>query len=98
MGVHTAGRGHHDPMDAKTHSDTRRRPAADRAPHDGQSPDREDEHAGTGVDLPVVGHIPYGSVGFVGFLIGLGVAGAVGVLDWPVVAAVGIGYALARRR
>jgi len=33
----------------------------------------------------------------VGFLVGLGVAAAVGVLEWPVVAAVGIGYALARK-
>jgi len=42
-----------------------------------------------------VGHLTYGSVGF---LIGLGIAGAVGALEWPVIAAVGIGYALARKK
>lgn len=82
-------------MDAKTQSDTRRRPAAERAPHNGQRPHHEDEHEDGGIELPVVGHLPYESVGF---LVGLGVAGAVGVLEWPVVAAVGIGYALARKK
>ena len=82
-------------MDAKTHAGTRRGSAANRAPHDGQNHDHQDEHAGTGIDLPVVGHVPYETAGF---LVGLGVAGVVGVLEWPVVAAVGIGYALARRR
>jgi len=42
----------------------------------------------------MVGHVPYQSLGF---WAGLGVAGVAGVIDWPVVAAVGIGYALARR-
>jgi hypothetical protein len=50
--------------------------------------------AGPGIDLPVIGHVEYTSVGF---LAGLGVAGAVGVIEWPVAAAVGIGYALARK-
>ena len=82
-------------MDAKTHAGTRRSSAANRAPHDGQHPEHQDDQAGTGIDLPVLGHVPYESVGF---MVGLGVAGVVGVLEWPVVAAVGIGYALARRR
>jgi hypothetical protein len=82
-------------MDARTRSDPRRRPAAQRAPHNGQRPDHHDEHADGGIDLPVVGHLTYESVGF---LVGLGVAAAVGVLEWPVVAAVGIGYALARKK
>jgi hypothetical protein len=81
-------------MDAKTQSSSRRGSAAERVPHDGHRPDHGDEHARAGIDLPVVGHLPFESVGF---LVGLGVAGAVGVLEWPVVAAVGIGYALARR-
>jgi hypothetical protein len=87
-------------MDAKTQSNARRSSAASqrtsaaqRAPHNGQRPDHHDEHAG--IDLPVVGHLPLESVGF---LVGLGVAGVVGALEWPVVAAVGIGYALARRK
>jgi hypothetical protein len=46
------------------------------------------------MDIPVLGRVPYQSIGF---LAGLGVAGAVGVIEWPVVAAVGVGYALARR-
>lgn len=82
-------------MDAKTQSDPRRRAAAQRAPHNGQRPDHQEEHADGGIDLPVVGHLTYETVGF---LVGLGVAGVVGVLDWPVVAAVGIGYALARKK
>jgi hypothetical protein len=83
-------------MDAKSQSDTRRRPAAQRAPHNGQRPPDEDEHDdGGGIDLPVVGHLAFDSVGF---LVGLGVAGMAGVLEWPVVAAVGIGYALARKK
>jgi hypothetical protein len=82
-------------MDAKTQPSSRRRSAAERAPHDGHGPEHRDEHAGAGIDLPVVGHLPVESLGF---LVGLGVAGVVGVLEWPVVAAVGIGYALARRK
>lgn len=81
-------------MDAKTQSATRRRSPADRAVHDGAHPDYQHEHAGAGVDLPVVGHVEYKTVAF---LAGLGVAGTVGAIEWPVVAAVGIGYALARR-
>lgn len=61
--------------------------------HNGNDHDRHD-HPGPGIDLPVVGHVEYQSAGF---LVGLGVAGAVGVIEWPVAAAVGIGYALARR-
>jgi hypothetical protein len=94
MGVRPGQSGQHALMDAKTQSGTRRRPAAERAPHNGQRPDHQ-EQADGGIDLPVVGHITYESVGF---LVGLGVAGAVGVLEWPVVAAVGIGYALARKK
>jgi hypothetical protein len=82
-------------MDAKTRSDPRRRPAAQRAPHNGQRPDHQGARADGGIDLPVVGHLTYETVGF---LVGLGVAAAVGVLEWPVVAAVGIGYALARKK
>jgi len=81
-------------MDAKTQSGTGRRPAAQRAPHNGQRSDHEGDHADAGIDLPVVGHLTFESAGF---LVGLGVAAAVGVLEWPVVAAVGIGYALARK-
>ena len=82
-------------MDAKTQPYSGRRSATERSPHDGHGPDHRDEHAGAGIDLPVIGHLPVESVGF---LVGLGVAGVVGVLEWPVVAAVGIGYALARRK
>lgn len=94
MSVHPGQPGQHILMDAKTQSYSRRSPAAQRAPHDGHGSDHRDDHGG-GIDLPVVGHLPVESVGF---LVGLGVAGAVGVLEWPVVAAVGIGYALARRK
>jgi len=95
MGVRPGQSGQHVLMDAKTQSDTRRRPAAQRAPHNGQRPHDEGEHEDGGIDLPVVGHLTYASVGF---LIGLGIAGAAGALDWPVIAAVGIGYALARKK
>ena len=83
-------------MDAKTQSGTRRNSTADRAAHDGEhhEHDHDHEHAGAGIDLPVFGHVPYKSAGFIA---GLGVAGAVGVIEWPVAAAVGIGYVLARR-
>jgi hypothetical protein len=80
-------------MNDKTETDSRRRSPADRAARNG---DRHEERRPmpAGMDLPVFGHVPYTSLGFVA---GLGVAGAAGVIEWPVVAAVGIGYALARR-
>jgi hypothetical protein len=85
-------------MAAKSETSAGRSTTADRAAHNGNDhngaeQDRHD-HAGPGIDLPVVGHVEYKSAGF---LIGLGIAGAVGVIEWPVAAAVGIGYALARR-
>jgi len=94
-GVYVGKPGQDSLMDAKTQAETRRGSTTQRAPHDGHRPYPQDERAGPGIDLPVVGHIPYESIGF---LVGLGVAGAVGVLEWPVVAVVGAGYALARRR
>ncbi len=88
--------GQKDVMDTKTQTNARRSSAAeDRAARDPGEHLRHDYDVGPGIDLPVVGHVEYKSVGF---LAGLGVAGAVGVLDWPVAAAVGIGYALSRRR
>jgi len=89
--------GQHDLMDAKTQSDTRRGSPTGRAAHDGDGHDHHEhqhEQAEAGIDLPVFGHVEYKTVGF---MAGLGVAGAVGVIEWPVVAAVGIAYALARR-
>jgi hypothetical protein len=83
-------------MDAKTETNARRSTPAGRATqaaHNGNKQYRHDQ-AGPGIDLPVVGHVEYTSAGF---LVGLGIAGAVGVIEWPVAAAVGIGYALARR-
>ena len=77
-------------MDEKT--DTRRRPEAGRAAHNGAQ--HQHEHEPPGMDLPFFGHVPYKSIGF---LTGLGVVGAAGAIEWPVVAAVGIGYVLARR-
>lgn len=47
-----------------------------------------------GMDVPGVGHVSYPSLGFLG---GLAVGAAVGLLEWPVAAAVGVAYALARR-
>jgi hypothetical protein len=70
----------------------RRKSANGQAGHD--SRDHAHEHYAAGMDLPVFGHVAYKSLGF---WAGLGVAGAVGVIEWPVVAAVGVGYALARR-
>ncbi len=81
-------------METKTQSDTRRSSPAGRAAHNGEHHDHEHAQAGAGIDLPVVGHVPYKSAGFIA---ALGVAGAVGVIEWPVAAAVGIGYALSRR-
>ena len=77
-------------MTETSDTESQHRPAEDQPPPDGEHP-RSD---GAGIDLPVVGHVPYKSVAFVA---GLGIAGAVGVIDWPVAAAVGLGYALARR-
>lgn len=76
-------------MTESTQSESRRRPAAAPEAHD-----TDHHHDEAGIDLPVFGHVPYKSVAF---LAGLGVAGAAGAIDWPVAAAVGIGYALARR-
>jgi hypothetical protein len=70
----------------------RRKSANGQAGHDGH--DHAHEQQAAGLDLPVFGHVAYKSLGF---WAGLGVAGAVGVIEWPVVAAVGAGYALARR-
>jgi len=79
-------------MDAKTQSANRRAASPNRnVTHDEH---HDHEHPEPGIDLPVLGHVEYKSVGF---LAGLGVAGALGAIEWPVAAAVGIGYALARR-
>jgi len=80
-------------MNDKTETGTRRGSATDRIAHNGEAQE-EQRQVPAGMDLPVFGHVPYTSLGF---LAGLGVAGAAGVIDWPVAAAVGIGYALARR-
>ncbi len=77
-------------MSEKT--DTRTSPEGERAAYNGAH--HQHEHEPMGLDLPFVGHVPYKSVGF---LAGLGVAGAAGAIEWPVVGAVGIGYVLARR-
>jgi len=83
-------------MNEKARSDTRRRPPADRAAHNGDHHEQEHQHdhQPAGIDLPLLGHVSYKSLGL---WAGLGVAGAAGVIEWPVAAAVGIGYALARR-
>jgi len=81
-------------MEAKTQTAARSGSAAGRAAHDGESRGQRTELPGPGIDLPFVGHVEYKSAGF---MIGLGVAGVVGAIEWPVVAAVGIGYALARQ-
>jgi hypothetical protein len=90
------GRAQPEGMNEKSGTDTRRRSPADRAAHNGEQRehDQRRDHQAAGIDLPVLGHVPYKSLGF---LAGLGAAGAVGVIEWPVVAAVGVGYALARR-
>lgn len=79
-------------MTESTETENRRRPPADKAVK--AAGDGDHRHDAAGIDLPVFGHVPYKSVAFVA---GLGVAGAAGVIEWPVVAAVGIGYALSRR-
>jgi hypothetical protein len=76
---------------SKSGSD-RRKSTNGQAEHNGRNQAHEDHSAG--MDLPVFGHVAYRSLGF---WAGLGVAGAVGVIEWPVVAAVSVGYALARR-
>jgi hypothetical protein len=85
-------------MDARTAANARRNTGRSaptgRAAHNGNEEYQRDQ-PGPGIDLPVVGHVEYKSAGF---LAGLGIAGAVGVIEWPVAAAVGIGYALARRQ
>ncbi len=81
-------------MDAKTQARPRRGASAGRAEHNGERHDHPPEQPGPGIDLPVFGHVEYRSVGF---MAGLGLAGALGAIEWPVAAAVGIGYVLARR-
>lgn len=81
-------------MDAKNQANPRRSSPAGRAARNGEHHDHQYGKDGAGIDLPVFGHVEYKSVGF---MVGLGVAGAVGAIEWPVVAAVGIGYALAKR-
>ncbi len=81
-------------MDAKNQASPRRNSPAGRAARNGEHHDDQYHKEGAGIDLPVFGHVEYKSVGF---MAGLGLAGAVGAIDWPVVAAVGIGYALAKR-
>jgi len=92
--AHRAVGWHHNVMDTSTQSDTRRSSPADRAARNGEHQDHQHEHASAGIDLPVFGHVPYKSVGFIA---GLGLAGVAGVIEWPVAAAIGVGYALARR-
>ncbi|HTS97406.1 MAG TPA: hypothetical protein VMI33_12365 [Streptosporangiaceae bacterium] len=81
-------------MDAKTQASPRRGASAGRAEHNGERRDHQPGQPGAGIDLPVFGHVEYRSAGF---MAGLGLAGALGAIEWPVAAAVGIGYVLARR-
>lgn len=82
-------------MTKNTETESGRRPATAQAVHDGDHHHDDHRHRHeAGIDLPVVGHVPYRSVAF---LAGLGVAGAAGVIEWPVATAVGIGYVFARR-
>ena len=79
-------------MTDSTETENRDRPPADKAVNAaGDGHHHRDE---PGIDLPLVGHVPYKSVAF---MAGLGIAGAAGVIEWPVAAAVGLGYALSRR-
>jgi hypothetical protein len=73
-------------------TETENQPPGDKAVE--AAGDGDHHRAESGIDLPVVGHVPYKSVAFVA---GLGIAGAAGVIEWPVAAAVGLGYALSRR-
>jgi hypothetical protein len=79
-------------MTESTETENRRRPPADKRVN--AADDAHHHRHEAGIDLPVVGHVPYKSVAFV---TGLGVAGAAGVIEWPVAVAVGLGYALSRR-
>ena len=47
-----------------------------------------------GVDLPLLGHVSYKDVALFG---GLATVGAIGLLEWPVAAAIGVAYGLSRR-
>jgi hypothetical protein len=92
-GMTTAGRLRN--VNEKATADTRRRSPA-RAASNGNHAvhDQQHDRQPAGMDLPLLGHVPYKSLGF---MAGLGVAGAIGVIEWPVAAAAGIGYMLARR-
>ena len=56
------------------------------------------EHAtsGEGISLPLIGHVPL-SRDQAGFYAGLGALATLGVIEWPVAAAVGAGHWLLRR-
>src|SRR6266849_3088749 len=64
-------------MNEKARSDTRRRPPADRAAHNGDHHEQkhQHDHHPAGIDLPLLGHVSYKSLGL---WAGLGVAGAAG--------------------
>ena len=79
-------------MTDSTETENRRHPPADKTVNAAGDGDHHRDEPG--IDLPLVGHVPYKSVAFVA---GLGIAGAAGVIEWPVAAAVGLGYALSRR-
>jgi hypothetical protein len=79
---------------AGTESRASRVDDGNRARKEAGKPEIEVVHDDAGVDLPVFGHVPYRTIGLYG---GLAAAGVVGVLEWPVAAAVGITYALAKR-
>jgi hypothetical protein len=95
-GVYLAADGQPVLMEAKTRTNARHGSSTDRARHNGEQQrlQRQQEAVEPGIDVPVLGHVEYKSVGF---MAGLGIAGVVGVLEWPVAAAIAIGYALSRR-
>jgi hypothetical protein len=51
---------------------------------------------GQNIELPIIGHLPF-SRDQAAFYAGLGAMAAVGLIDWPVAAAVGAGHWLVHR-
>jgi hypothetical protein len=62
----------------------------------GPSRNAAERATGEGIRLPVIGRLPI-SRDQAGFYAGLGALAAVGLIDWPVAAAVGAGHWLVRR-
>jgi hypothetical protein len=80
-------------------------PTATKATHNADVPTEEEleltppeviEKHTNGLHLPLLGHVPLAR-DQVAFCAGLGMLAVIGVIEWPVVAVIGLGHALTRK-